>query len=168
MAKEIGFKAGRPELRTGSRHSLELDRARLLPSRRPSIGTGSKASIAWPLPLSRRCASNCGSERTTEILSTLIDLALTQIPQGGKIFLGPIGRNCPYVESVALEVVAACARPAGQRLDLKIGRRPCSEVDGCCLAEIDPVARHRKSVGSRRKIAQEHGTRQAFTHPSRR
>ena len=62
--------------------------------------------------------------------------ALTQIPQGGKIFLGPIRRNCPYVESVALEVVAACARPA----------------------------RHRESVGSRRKIAQEHSTRQAFTH----
>src|SRR6516165_8547476 len=125
---------------------------------------GSKASIAWPLPLSRRCVSNCGGERTATILDALIDLALTQIPQGGEIFLGPIRRNYPYVESVALEVVAACARPAAQRLDLEIGLRPRSELNVCCLAEIDPVARHRESVGSRRKIAQEHSTRQAFTH----
>src|SRR5215470_5888751 len=81
--------------------------------------------------------------------------ALTQIPQGGKIFVSPIRRNCPYVESVALEVVAACARPAAQRLHLEIGLRPRSELNGCCLAEIDPVARHRESVGSWRKIAQE-------------
>src|SRR5262249_7813900 len=90
--------------------------------------------------------------------------ALTQIRQVGKIFLGPIRRDCPYVESVALEAVAACARPAAQRLDLKIGLRPRSELNGCCLAEIDPVARHRESVGSRHKIVQEHSTRQAFTH----
>src|SRR5712671_3699104 len=90
--------------------------------------------------------------------------ALTQIPQVRKIFLGPIRRNCPYIESVALEVVTACARPAAQRLHLEIGLRPCSEPKGCRLAEIDPVARHRESVGPRCKIAQEYCTRQAFTH----
>jgi len=89
---------------------------------------------------------------------------LTQIRQGGKIFLGPIRRNCPYIHSVALEVVAARARPAAQRLDLEIGLRPRSELNGCRLAEIDPVARHRESVGSRCKIAQEHSAGQAFTH----
>jgi hypothetical protein len=40
---------------------------------RPSIRTGSKASIAWLLPLSQRYAPNCGGERTAPILDTPMD-----------------------------------------------------------------------------------------------
>src|SRR5689334_17556801 len=89
-------------------------RLTLLTTSKRAIRLGGSYSSPWPLRGARELFVGMCIVALRGLIRRARGSAETQISQGGKIFLGPIRRNCTYIESVAPEVVAACARPAAQ------------------------------------------------------